>query len=144
MRFLHFICFACLQYIACNQVTDSRKFRSPEEIVNPNGDSELAIVMRHLHFEADKVGRTIEAGEEVKLEELRALAGRLDSSEPTDSSSLGGDYFALSGQFRAAVERLQGENKIVEFNALVGTCISCHRTTCPGPIRKIGKLMIKA
>ena len=129
--------------IACQEVQDASVFKHPDEIVNPNGDSELAIAMRNIHFEANIVGRAIESGEEVDLTKLRTLSKALSTSVPTDSNVLDEAYYSFAQNLEARVDRMNSEDATMEFNEMVKTCVACHKNTCPGPITKIQKLKIK-
>lgn len=131
---------------ACNsEVEEVSEFKHPDEIVNPNGDSELAIVMRNLHYEADIVRAAIEKGEEADFTKLKELSDRLTTSVPTDSNVLDEDYYMMSGLVQSKVnEILESSDPAIEFDGLVSTCITCHRSTCPGPIGKIEKLRINS
>ena len=138
-----------LALIACQEVQDARvqhEFLHPDSIVNPNGDSELALVMREIHFEANNVGRAIESGEDVDLKKLSDLARRLSTSVPTDSNVLDEVYYSFATTLEGHVKRIAEEedSAIVEFNSIVKTCVACHNNTCPGPIEKIQKLKIKS
>ena len=133
-----------IAFIACQEVQDARVFKHPDEIVNPNGDSELAITMRNIHFEANKIGRALEAGEEVNLDSLKILAVKLSTSIPTDSNVLDEAYYSFSSRLESHVNKMESEEAVVEFNSMVKTCVACHKNTCPGPIKKIQALKIKS
>ena len=143
MKGYSFFFIVSLSIIACQEVQDASVFRHPDEIINPNGDSELALVMRNIHFEADKVGRDLEAGRELDLTALRELAARLTTSVPTDSNVLDENYYAFSESLQKRVESIDSKDAVIEFNELVKTCVACHKNTCPGPIQKIHKLKVK-
>ena len=132
--------FACFQQYEADEHSE---FLHPDSIVNPNGDSELSLVMRYIHFEADKISKQIENGEEADLSKLRSLAIRFQTAVPTDSSVLDDDYYKFSETILAQVESISGGD-VFEFNSLVSTCVACHKNTCPGPIIKINKLMIES
>ena len=143
MRNYFFLFTLILFSISCQEVQDAAVFKNPDEIVNPNGDSELALVMRNIHFEANKVGRELEAGQEVDLTELRNLASQLTTSVPTDSNVLDEAYYSFAENLQKRVEKMESEEAVVEFNEMVKACVACHKNTCPGPIQKIHKLKIK-
>ena len=134
---------ACAQQVKKEGANEQSEFLHPDSIVNPNGDSELALVMRHFHFEADKISKKIEKGEPIDLSEIRNLAQRLQTAVPTDSSVLDEDYYNFSESILAQIDHIS-EGQAFEFNSMVGTCVACHRNTCPGPITKINKLMIES
>ena len=135
--------FACSQQAEADATAEQSDFLHPDSIVNPNGDSELSLVMRYMHFEADKISKQIKNGEEIDLDEFRSLAVRLQSAVPTDSAVLDDDYYKFSETMLTQVESVSGDDAF-EFNSLVATCVACHRNTCPGPITKINKLMIES
>lgn len=144
MKRVNLFIFSIIFFIACQEVQDAGTFKHPDEIVNPNGDSELAIVMRNIHFEANKVGRQLESGENVDLTKLLELSSLLKTSVPTDSSVLDDAYFAFSNSLESSVKKMNSEDAVIEFNNMVQTCVACHKNTCPGPIKKIQKLSIKS
>ena len=151
MRNHIFILFAlALLGVACQEVHDAKAdsnrddFLHPDSIVNPNGDSELALVMRDIHYEANEVGRAIEIGREVDLTKLKDLSARLSTSVPTDSNVLDNAYYSFTSTLEGHVERMDTEDAVIEFNSVVETCVACHKNTCPGPIEKIQRLKIKS
>ena len=120
-------------------------FRHPDDIVNPNGDSELALVMRNLHFEADMIRAKLENNESVDLSVLRGLTVQLVTAAPTDSSVLDSNYYMLSDLLLKQLDNIpDGQNQRLEFNGMVGACVTCHKNTCPGPIDKINLLMVSS
>lgn len=129
---------------ACQEAQDAEVFRNPDEIVNPNGESELALVMREMHFEANKIGREIEEGKNPDLARLKDLASQLTTAEPTDSNQIDESYHIFAENIEKRIADINSDEMVVKFNDFVNTCVGCHRQTCPGPIKKIQKLKIKA
>ena len=144
MRYLIFLTFIVLISVACQEVQDAHVFKNPDEIVNPNGDSELALVMRDIHFEANNIGRSLELNEEVDLTLLKQLAAKLSTSVPTDSNVLDETFYSFASSLENRVELMESEDAVIVFNDMVKTCVACHKNTCPGPITKIQKLKIKS
>ena len=146
MRKLFLILGIILAVYACQEVHEAEvnEVKHPDEIVNPNGDSELAIVMRNIHFEANRVGRALENGEEVDLSDLEDLSARLSTSVPTDSSVLDEAYYAFASSLEERVHAMGKEDAVIQFNSMVQACVTCHKSTCPGPISKIKKLRINS
>ncbi len=143
MRQFPFFLFLSLFFFACQEVQDARRFKNPNEIVNPNGDSELSLVMRYIHFEANKIGRALEEGKEVNLDSLKFLSAKLSTSIPTDSNVLDETYYSFAGLLEEHVKKMDTEEAVPEFNSMVKACVACHKNTCPGPITKIQALRIK-
>ena len=147
MKYPAIIFSIILAFIACQEVQDARvqnEFLHPDSIVNPNGDSELALVMREIHFEANIVGRALESGQDVDLSKLKDLSKRMSTSVPTDSNVLDEVYYSFTTTLESHVKQIEEDSAIVEFNSVVETCVACHKNTCPGPIEKIQKLKIKS
>lgn len=146
MRYLIILSFILgLVYSCAESEGYESQFKHPDDIVNPNGDSELALVMRNLHFEADKVRAKLENNEHVDLSKLRGLTVQLTTAVPTDSNVLDSDYYMLSDLLLKELDDIpEGQDQKVEFNGLVETCVTCHRNTCPGPIDKINKLRVNS
>jgi hypothetical protein len=144
-RFLILSLILGLIYSCADSVEAGTEFRHPDDIVNPNGDSELALVMRNLHFEADKVRAKLENNESVDLGTLRSLTAELVTAAPTDSAVLDSNYYMLSDLLLQQVDGIpSAENQRLEFNGMVSACVTCHKNTCPGPIDKINLLMVSS
>ena len=136
-------CFSFLYIVSCSSEKPTEP-KLQESTINPNGDSELAIVMRHLHFEANRVKAQLESGEMVELDSLTTLIRLVETAEPTDGHVRDDEFMAFSNLLNKEMDKMHTDsNKVVEFNNIVSTCVSCHRNTCPGPIPKIKKLRIK-
>jgi|SRR5690606_11919191 len=110
--------------------------------VNPNGDSELAVVMREMHGDAKVVrGSIIDAKPLPPLPEGQA---RMLSAWPTDPDVRGPEFDALARDYLGVLEDLhaEGADPHASFDQLVDACVGCHQSFCPGPISAIEKLRI--
>ena len=131
-------------YSCADSVEQVSEFKNPEEIVNPNGDSELSLVMRNLHFEANKIKANLENKEPVDLNVLRGLTAQLTTAAPTDSNVLDSNYYMLSELLLKQLDDIpEGEDQRLVFNGFVNACVTCHKNTCPGPIDKINALLVE-
>jgi hypothetical protein len=119
--------------------------KEPVDPVNPNGESEMAVLMRAMR-DSLKHNR-------IRYNESKALLkfpGRfqdLPDTEPTDVKMLP-DAFpilasAQTSSFIAFNEALTREEQMERHNTAVENCLSCHAQACPGPVPSIRKLRIK-
>ena len=137
------IIFLCL--ISCNNSKPS----SPSENSNkkvainfPNKDSELAILMRELFNDSKKVKDQIKKGE---TPEFITEFTKLHSAVPTDSTVRDdGFYTSFADIFINSVEDLLSSkiDNTKQYNFMIQKCLDCHKQICPGPVKKIKKLLI--
>ena len=109
---------------------------------NPNKSSELAVLMRQMATHAEKVKGEVLAG---KLsgtfpEEFR----KIFTAIPTDSLIKGHHFNEYAAGYLTNLELLYSDQTDLNarYNAVVSTCVSCHETTCPGPLVRINKFKI--
>lgn len=111
--------------------------------LNPNGDSELALLMREMANWTDSCKAAITEGRVVpaKPERLMHLHTAKKTDENIDVSlfnSLGSLYQGKVAQFEGATDA----NRVELFNAMVGACVGCHQNFCGGPLVRINKMFI--
>jgi hypothetical protein len=108
--------------------------------------SELAVYMREVH-QHSKIFRE-ELINENDPEISEAYTERLNDiffAEPTDHKVSGDKFNQLASEFLQENKMFflaEKEEKIFRFNSMINSCVSCHQEFCPGPIKKINKLMI--
>lgn len=110
---------------------------------NPNGDSELALLMRDMFDHNEAISKLIAGGEtpdEIRLfEEMKKAV----STEPAKAKSPA--YQAMADSYINSVQELIDagpEERKPTFNAVVDQCMSCHQVMCPGPMVRIKKLYV--
>ena len=106
---------------------------------NPNGDSELTLVMRDMEAYFESIKAQLEAGEQPEnikhFEEILSAV----STEPEKAKSPA--YQAMAQSFvQLSQTWTDTTNSISKFNSLVDNCMSCHQSMCPGPMVRIKKL----
>lgn len=109
---------------------------------NPNGDSELAALMRVMQDDLNARRDAVLRGDPVPP--LGAAHGRLRCSWPTDATMrrdpfdrLAVAYLEAEAAFDAAAT---AEDRRMAFGLVVNACLTCHQSSCPGPIAAIQKL----
>jgi hypothetical protein len=109
---------------------------------NPNGTSELAILMNDLYIEAENAKQQIARGEmpELKLDAEKILTAA--ATEPDKVASL--EYKAFAGSYIETVKMLKNASpdQVAEHYKIMATaCMNCHKALCPGPTKRIRKLL---
>lgn len=117
----------------------------PKEVVkqplNPNGDSELALLMREMFDEGMLMKNMIKNGEhpEIRVEFQKILTA--EATEPEKAASA--EYKAFAQTYINTMEAMKDaspEDKLVLYDTMVENCMTCHAALCPGPNRRIKKL----
>lgn len=111
------------------------------QIYNPNGDSELALLMRDMFEEAKRLKEQVANGETLtlKLDHQKILTAH--ATEPDKAASE--EYKAFAQTYLQVVEQIKNsdkENASLAYENLVKNCTSCHEALCPGPLVRIKKL----
>lgn len=110
---------------------------------NPNGDSELALMMRDMFDEAMNMKLDI-------LEQHRPDPSgdysRMLTADATEPDKLEReDYKAFTLAYQNSLKRIDASD-IGElhdaYTSMVQTCVSCHQAMCPGPIARINHLWL--
>jgi len=111
--------------------------------VNPNGDSELSILMREMAVWTDSCkaaimyDRTIPA----KPEKLNTL----HTAKRTDENINESIYASMATLYQSKVTAFESANEVNDvelFNGMVDACVSCHNNFCQGPLVRINKMYI--
>ena len=116
---------------------------SGTKIINPNGDSELALLMRDMFDDGLRVKKEMLTG---KLPEIKTDYHGIHTAIPTEegkNASL--EYQLFAKAYEASVERFktaEGNEKPQAYQTMVETCMNCHQEVCPGPMVRIKKLYL--
>jgi hypothetical protein len=112
--------------------------------INPNGDSELALLMRQMYVDADSLKQTIINDQGTISNEFINELEKVHNAIPTDENVKTPEFGAFNKSLVHQAKALQTSsvNKTDAFNQLINRCLDCHNSFCPGPIKKIKKLKI--
>ena len=139
LGFLSILTFACTEEPK-EEVAKSEKEVKP---LNPNGDSELALLMRIMADEVTAIQKAIKKGEKLgELSDYSTINTATATKENMKSDayqSYAAAYLVRVDEFKAADEA----NKAQTFNTLVDACMNCHEVSCPGPMVRIEKMYVK-
>ena len=134
-------------FLACGQkgeLEKSEEMKPSKEIVNPNGDSELALLMRSMFDESMEAKKLIQEGKPVPDFSEQFVA--IHTAKETDPNVRTEEFRNLSEFFLrqvAVLENAGPEERVAAHNNMVASCLACHAEYCPGPMVKIKKLRIK-
>ncbi|MCF8257491.1 MAG: hypothetical protein K9J06_08065 [Flavobacteriales bacterium] len=110
--------------------------------VNPNGSSELAILMREMFDDGERIKAQVQRGEEpTGLRDFAAIHAAI----PTDSTVKTLVFTAFAESYLESVRQLEADDStsVYRFNRMVDQCMNCHSEFCPGPKKRIRKLYIE-
>ena len=134
--------------ISCGGETEAGKKDSATACktnsLNPNGDSELAILMREFAAYTDSVKSDLQNNREPrpKPENLSKILTAKKTDENTDNAV----FIPFAQSYIANVENfyaVEKSERVHAYNNMVNMCISCHQHFCGGPIKRIEKLYLK-
>lgn len=109
----------------------------------PEWDSELALLMRAMADDLEKVKAQIEAGDSVFLSLDHEKILTAHATEPEKAASA--EFQAYANHYLETLEVLKiagPEDFVSIYSNLVDGCASCHQAMCPGPLVRIRKLQL--
>ena len=137
-----------LAYLGTSQLVsgvsdDSATIINDSTDLNPNGSSELSLLMRQM-FDHAAAARKLTLQNQ-KDGEYPKMFDAIYTAEPTDAETKNNYYDTFAGLYLNAIKNYSSSNNgdlKSNYNNLVNTCLACHSTHCPGPVPKIKKLLI--
>jgi cytochrome c553 len=138
MKHSLFFLFAFVICIGCEQQLNTKS----NSHINPNGDSELALLMRNMFSESDSLKQLVVAGKTLsglkRFEDIHAAIA-------TDPTVRGPVFDAFSDAYINAIKQLESSDSssVLKFNNIVTQCMNCHSKFCPGPKKRIKQLYIQ-
>ena len=116
---------------------------STRKIVNPNGDSELAILMRDMYDEGMLIKQDIIEGKEPKMKVNYHL---IHTATPTEEGkNTTPEYIHFAKAYEEAVAQFKNASETERSSAyqnMVQNCMNCHNSICPGPMVRIEKMYL--
>ena len=117
---------------------------SSEEPLNPNGDSELALLMRQMYDDGMLAKQDIIDGKKISIVIDHAKMLTAKATEPEKAGS--NLYKAFASSYLELAEQLNdpnNPNRVETYSNLINTCTACHKEMCPGPLVKIKKMVLE-
>jgi hypothetical protein len=120
--------------------------QKPEgNFVNPNGSSELALLMKKMWEENMELKKDLVAKK--SRSDVQLQYASIHTAEATEPEKAASDiYKSMADAYLQSVERFEEARFITgheAFNGMVDNCMNCHQQLCPGPMVRIKKLYIK-
>lgn len=112
--------------------------------VNPNGDSELALLMRNMLQSAKSMKELVKEGK--MPEKFPEEFLKIHTAKPTDSETKKASFDGFASNYINNLQTFYASPKeelTKNYNAVVNACVSCHLEHCPGPLTAINKLKIE-
>ena len=141
---LIFFTLLILFFAASCEDIDSNSSQIAPTQSNPNGDSELALLMREMFEDGMRIKQQIERGEKPEFLKKFEAIHTAEATEPEKAAS--DTYKHFGDAYLKALESLQNANSDELFDAyqgMVTSCMSCHQALCPGPMVRIKKLYLE-
>lgn len=126
------------------EATQKDSVASCKKPLNPNGDSELALLMRDMMSSASNLREMVKQGNLPK--EFPEAFLKIHTAKPTDSDTKKASFNAFADNYISNLHLLYNspkEDLTKNYNAVVNACASCHSQHCPGPLKAINKLKIE-
>ena len=122
-------------------ISCSERSKSSKKIINPNGDSELALLMREMFDDMEELKSRIE--NEQPISSLLGHENILTAHATQPEKAASAEYQAFAKTYLNTVEALrkaEPEKAKGLYDVLVLNCEACHKELCPGPLVRIEKL----
>lgn len=143
---LALIILACSQEATEASTEASSEADTPDVVLpasNPNGDSELALLMRQMFEESLNMRRAIQKGEKPEISLDLAKIHTVQATEPEKQAS---ESYKAWGQAYLNAVNMYNEAPVSEakeaYTLMIDQCMNCHGQLCPGPTVKIKKLYL--
>lgn len=110
---------------------------------NPNGDSELALLMREMFDHGMRMKKAIKKGEPLVVERNFEEILTATATQPEKVASPEFKAFAIA--YINIMERMDegtNEETVMLYESMVSNCMACHTAFCPGPRMKIKHLYL--
>ena len=111
--------------------------------LNPNGDSELALLMREMKSSSESLREKIKQGN--LPEKFPEEFLKIHTAKPTDSETKKASFDGFADSYLNNLQTLfhsPKEDLTKNYNAVITACANCHSEHCPGPLKAINKLKI--
>jgi hypothetical protein len=110
-------------------------------LVNPNGASELAVLMRDMQKYTNRAKADLKTGK--SPESYPASFDKVHTAKISEGMSKSDYYKPFSDLYIMSVKNYAvstSENRIETYNNMVSACLACHSQHCPGPVPVIRKM----
>jgi len=136
-----------LTFFGCS----NSKNECESEQINPNGESELALLMRDIHQNTLEIKNNLFLNDSIEnklnsslIDEFKYNYQAIKTANPTESNLRDdGIYNGYADLYINSVDKFLNDKSKKNYNSMVTNCIQCHQHFCLGAISKINKLYYK-
>lgn len=121
--------------------TDTGLCVSP--ITNPNGSSELAVLMRNMTKTFTSLKSEVQNGNLPGTFPEEFL--KIHTAKPTDSETKKENFNVFANNYISALSNFYKSDKSnlrLNYSNVINACSNCHSEHCPGPLTAINKLKL--
>lgn len=126
-------------WLGCTTEQTSAK----QKIINPNGDSELALLMREMFDDGMITKQQLLEGLDPQITVDYMAMFTAHATEPDKVARP--EYAQFGKAYEQAVEGFltaDAAQRAGAYQTMVATCMNCHQVMCPGPMVKIKKMYL--
>ena len=112
--------------------------------VNPNGSSELSLLMRDMQKYTNQAKADLKAGKTPAS--FPADFNKLFTAKISENNSKSEFYNQFGELYISSVKNYASsstENRVETYNNMVNACLACHSQHCPGPGPVIKKMKVE-
>lgn len=143
--FLVVLCAQCTQSAnkESENISEVDSANCSPKMLNPNGDSELAVLMREMTTYSERVKANVLEGKTPEKYPDSFL--NLHVATPTDSTVRTPEFHAFAAEYLTATNVFVNspvEKLTLNYNNMLTSCVNCHSAYCIGPVKRINRLKI--
>lgn len=135
-----------LSIAACNQQKEESTVSEESSCspLNPNGDSELALLMRKMATLSEENAAALRAGKDLVAYDgsFEKVIFNAERSMKVEEQLFQGMAKVYIAQLNKLYEAGSMEEKMALHNNVVQSCQDCHAQTCRGPLKRIDKMKV--
>ena len=140
LKITAFATLAAMFVLSCSTVSENA---ATGNYINPNGSSELAVLMNDLYKDAERARQEMVRGKRPKL---KADAKKILTAAATEPEKVASpEYKAFAGAYIESVKMFKKASPAKaseQFKLMATACMNCHNALCPGPTKRIRKLLV--
>ena len=129
---------------SCNQKENEAKEEACATTqVNPNGESELALMMRDMAKLSEANAIALREGKE--LAPYKGEFSAMLKAERTMHDIDEDFYQGMAKSYLNNIDKLYAapaSERITLHNNMIESCQACHNQICPGPLKRIDKMLV--
>lgn len=133
--------FLLISFLSCQK---KEEVKSTTAVLYPNQDAPLALLMREMFLDMEEIRVSVENTEAIKsyLEKHKDILNAIPTNPKVKTAEfqlMGNAYLESLMILENSSQELMMEN----YKTLVSSCLGCHQQYCPGPVKRINKLIIE-